>query len=338
MSAIDSSKPISMETTTPLAQAFMISARKIAEELQKLELTKDQEYKREDEELKSKLAVLSGQEERITQESCTLEQKKKELADAQAKLDHDRKTFETNMAEREKRFEQLKEDFDSMQRRANAMLEDNDSVVEIDVGGHPKKFKTFCKTLCRFPDSTLAQLMNAKPVNQAIIFIDRDGQHFDAILNYLRSEHDEQAMQIITRYPLDAIPDILEEAKYYNLRQLVKLLNWARIRRNKDSDMTLFEKEGDNGYVTKEEVDLTERNFTGFRFEKVHFKHGTSFQGSVLERAVFSKCKFEAVVSFIDTDLRKAQFVDCDVIAPIIVTGANMKGARLPDHNVQQDD
>ena len=61
-------------------------------------------------------------------------------------------------------------------------------------------------------------------------------------------------------------------------------------------------------------LDLGMLNFTGRRFEHAQFKHNTSFQGSVLKGAVFSKCKFEAVVDFIDTDLREAKFDDCEFL------------------------
>ena len=333
MSAVDSS--MQFEPNTPLAQAYMINALQVAEHLEKCELQKKREEKSKEEEWKNKSAMLIDEEKRINQERHSLEEKKKELSEAETKFDHERKNLERSMAERDKRFEQQKRDFESTRDRADAMLANNESVVDIDVGGQ-HKFKTFCKTLCRFPDSTLAQLTKGVSGTRGTIFIDRDGKHFDFILKYLRSQDDEQVMHTITRYTPDEISDILEEAKYYNLRQLVKVLKWALVTRRNYSDMQPFEREGDNGYVTKDEVNLAEQNFTDRRFEHVQFKHITSFEGSVLERAVFLKCRFEAVVNFADTDLRKAKFVDCEVLQPILVAGANTKGAQLPD-NVQDD-
>ena len=323
------------EISSPLAKAFIATAHTTAINLQTLELKQQKEVKTKEEELGNRAAKLAEKEESLKREAISLEQKKKELSEAESKFIGESQKFKSHMMEREKYFKQQKDDFETVQTQVSAVLAENEQAIQIDVGG--KLFKTSYKTLCRFPESTLAQLVNAKPDLPRSMFIDRDGQHFDFILRYLRSSDEEQIMHTVTRYGADTILDILEEAKYYNLRQLVKILKWGLIRYDTKQG-NVFERI-DGSLVTKEPplgevVNLRELNFAGNTFDQVHFKHNTSFQGSVLERSVFSKCKFEASVSFIDADLRRAKFVECEFTLPILVTGANWKDATLSSSNV----
>ena len=334
-----------LEQTTPLATAFMIAVREVASKLQEFELLQQKERKREEEELESRSAALTKLEESLKQECINLEQKKKELSKAEDDFKQQCRKFESDMAEREKHLKQQKNDYDEMQRRMRAAFGDSEQqVIQIDVGG--KTYKTYCKTLCRFADSALAQVVQAKlPTKDhpETVFIDRDAQYFDLILNYLRNGDEESAINTVSKYSPNEILDILEEAKYYNLRQLVRVLKWALVRCDgiaQDND-ALFVTATGGCHVTKEppsgeDVNLRKMNFTDRRFEQVHFKHNTSFEGSVLQRAVFSKCKFEAAVSFVETDLRKAKFVDCEFSVPVLVTGAIKKDAVLPAGNTRE--
>ena len=114
------------------------------------------------------------------------------------------------MSQREKRLKQRRDDLEAAQTQATSFFE-SDQVIQIHVGTHT--FKTFCKTLRRFPESTLAQSANAIPLTKShTMFIDRDGLHFNFILNYLRSSMDEgQILDIVVRkynLILDTIADI----------------------------------------------------------------------------------------------------------------------------------
>ena len=340
---------VPFDPVTTQAKAFMSAVRSAANQLQSDELERDKKVKRYEEELNSRASKISNAEKELKQQCVELEQEKKKLDAAQRKLVLDCGNFNYQMLQREKHLKQRRDNIEAAKNQLSSLLE-SDQVVEIQVGD--QVFKTFCNTLRRFPESTLAQSMDAMPLctegrsdHPYTMFIDRDGRHFNFILNYLRRGGDEEQFLdyiLVHNYDLDTIEDIMEEAKYYNLKQLVKILNWVQLRHHAVHEVAYLISEGlfvssDSSCTTTKEIppgevlDLRMRNFTGIRFERVHFKCNTSFQGSVLERAVFSKCKFEAMVDFIDTDLRKAQFVCCELgPLPILVAGANTKDAELP--------
>lgn len=89
-------------------------------------------------------------------------------------------------------------------------------MVQLNVGG--QVFTTTLTTLRRFPNSKLAEMFSApaKLVRDADgrCFIDRNGTHFGAILEYLRSEN----------VPTKNLLEVHKEAVYYGLKPLVKLL------------------------------------------------------------------------------------------------------------------
>ncbi|XP_030236108.1 BTB/POZ domain-containing protein KCTD14 isoform X2 [Gadus morhua] len=87
-------------------------------------------------------------------------------------------------------------------------------VVHLNVGGH--LFSTFLSTLTRHPDSRLAEL-RLRTDDGGRYFIDRDGTHFGAVLDYLRMD----------RVPTENIKEVLREALHYDIKPLVKLLSEA---------------------------------------------------------------------------------------------------------------
>lgn len=89
-------------------------------------------------------------------------------------------------------------------------------VVQLNVGG--QVYTTTLVTLCKFSNSKLAEMFSVplKLVKDAEgrCFIDRDGTHFKAILEYLRSEE----------VPTKNLLEVHKEAVYYDIKPLVKLL------------------------------------------------------------------------------------------------------------------
>ncbi|XP_077943798.1 BTB/POZ domain-containing protein KCTD14 isoform X2 [Gasterosteus aculeatus] len=89
-------------------------------------------------------------------------------------------------------------------------------VVQLNVGG--QMFSTSVSTLRKHPESKLVELLSRPPrargEAQGHYFIDRDGTHFGAVLEYLRSD----------RLPAENIQEVHREAVYYNIQPLVKLL------------------------------------------------------------------------------------------------------------------
>ncbi|XP_008284130.1 BTB/POZ domain-containing protein KCTD14 [Stegastes partitus] len=90
------------------------------------------------------------------------------------------------------------------------------AVVQLNVGGH--LFSTTLSTLRRHPDSKLAELLNGQNKTrsdaQGTFFIDRNGSHFGALLEFMRSE----------TLPTENIQEVHQEALYYNIPALIKRL------------------------------------------------------------------------------------------------------------------
>ncbi|XP_053177538.1 BTB/POZ domain-containing protein KCTD14 [Scomber japonicus] len=89
-------------------------------------------------------------------------------------------------------------------------------VVQLNVGGH--LFSTTLGQLRKHPESKLAELFTGQPKlradAQGRFFIDRDGSHFGAVLEFLRSD----------RLPTENIQQVHKEAVYYNIKPLIKRL------------------------------------------------------------------------------------------------------------------
>ena len=107
------------------------------------------------------------------------------------------------------------------------------SEIRLDVGG--TLFLTSRHTLTdRDPSSLLAEMFRnfpdsetARPTSDGSCFVDRDGTHFNYILEYLRSGS-------ASRLPADVATarQVLCEAKFYRLKQLVKRIEDWLVERN----------------------------------------------------------------------------------------------------------
>ena len=99
-----------------------------------------------------------------------------------------------------------------------------DTIVELNVGG--VAYTTTENTLCRYPDSMLAKMFsgNMRPGmkdSHGRFVIDRDGDLFAVILQYLRTGGLYIPLQLRTAMDYDAM---LFEANYYGLEGLAALL------------------------------------------------------------------------------------------------------------------
>ena len=248
------------------------------------------------------------------------------------------------MSQREKRLKQRRDDLEAAQTQATSFFE-SDQVIQIHVGAHT--FKTFCKTLHRFPESTLAQSANAIPLTKSdhphTMFIDRDGLHFNFILNYLRSSMDEgQILDIVVRkynLILDTMADIERPVIIIlNACQNIELCHETAYLISNG----LFVSRDSSCITTKElppgdVLDLGMLNFTGRRFEHAQFKHNTSFQGSVLKGAVFSMCSPCASLKqwWTSSTLiyeKPSSMTVSSSARLILLPGANTKDVVLPDN------
>ncbi|XP_077466888.1 BTB/POZ domain-containing protein KCTD14 [Stigmatopora argus] len=89
-------------------------------------------------------------------------------------------------------------------------------VVDLNVGG--QVFCTSVGTLTKYPESKLAEWFAGRPAlprdGQGRYFLDRNGRHFGAILEFLRSGC----------LPFGDVPQVHKEAAYYNVQAMVKRL------------------------------------------------------------------------------------------------------------------
>lgn len=100
--------------------------------------------------------------------------------------------------------------------------------ITLNVGG--TRYTTSLATLSRYPDSVLSKMFEGafslKPENDGSYFIDRDGQTFRFILNYLRDG--------VLFLPTDSaclVKQLLLEATYFQISPLIQLLNVQIIKR-----------------------------------------------------------------------------------------------------------
>eukprot|EP00040_Diaphanoeca_grandis_P012936 m.65423 g.65423 ORF g.65423 m.65423 type:complete len:336 (-) comp23556_c1_seq1:305-1312(-) len=97
--------------------------------------------------------------------------------------------------------------------------------IKLDIGG--KVFATSDSSILKDPDSMLGRMFSGRHAlekdEDGCYFIDRDGEHFRYILNYLRNIDNPQALKLPTNKTI--IQELLVEAEYYQLNGLIEVLN-----------------------------------------------------------------------------------------------------------------
>ncbi|NP_001387186.1 BTB/POZ domain-containing protein KCTD14 [Rattus norvegicus] len=101
-------------------------------------------------------------------------------------------------------------------QESRILCPDPDIVVELNVGG--QFYTTTMGTLMKHPGSKFSEILSRSAKHykdaQGRFFIDRPGTYFGPLLDYLRTG------QVPTEY----IPEVYQEAKFYQIHPLVKLL------------------------------------------------------------------------------------------------------------------
>ena len=276
-----------------------------------------------------------------------------ERESAQEEIETARKNFESAMRLKQVYLQRERKNFEDTRAEARhaalAAMEGRDEILTVEVGG--EKFRTTMSTLGSNPDSNLLQLA-AKVVGECTpsnrdrpkhIFIDRDSKHFRLILNFLRQGEEVLRGSILRGADRYVLHDILCEVRYYKLADLERLIQRRVIALDKAMDFQhLVNAEhcfaalrpsttSNLKYVTTKSILLKEKNLGGIVFDRVYFKHQTSFQGSVLDRATFRECLFEGAVDFTNADLYQASFDHCAGIDfdRIILHEPNMRGVTF---------
>ena len=126
----------------------------------------------------------------------------------------------------------LKEDYELIQSKRDKFMVMSQKihevhfhdVIKLNVGGHV--FQTSLDNLRKYPQSVLATMFSESfelvKGEDGSYFIDRDGEHFRHILNYLRSGEGPTSA-----IPANSKEEIRREATFYGLTGLVAILNDA---------------------------------------------------------------------------------------------------------------
>ena len=131
-------------------------------------------------------------------------------------------------------------------------------------------------------------------------FIDRDGTHFRHILNYLGDG--EEVVQYFPK-STEALHEILCEATYYQLEDLVDALNpiithEISVFPGFNCDMHFNFGKADYFYYSKQAVSYKDMNMRGHYFADIKFEHPASFINCNFTGYGFVKCCFSSDVTF----------------------------------------
>ena len=212
------------------------------------------------------------------------------------------------------------QEFDREKERMAKLNKFQNGVVNLNIGGH--KFTTSLQTLRSDPSSMLGVMFSGRhPIikqDDESIFIDRDGRHFHAILNYLRG-----TITSVKQLPDDklTLSDLSTEAEYYQLQGLHEMIN------PKQKVLKPIEKE--NGSLNQSYLDqrfkilsdgskktisdtiLRNYNLDNLAFNRIYFFHLLDLSGSSLVNTTISECFFYrgSRLSFDYTDLNNCSIM-----------------------------
>jgi len=139
--------------------------------------------------------------------------------------------------------------------------------VSINVGGN--RFQTTLNTLAADQSSMLSAMFSGRfkleQDDNGSIFIDRDPTHFRHILNFLRDGIEYLKHGGLLQQPEAIVNELLQEAKYYNIRPLVDYIQLQQTRKNKKrGDELTHEKQYKLiGHVRLEDLENVFNKYTG---------------------------------------------------------------------------
>ncbi|KAL0346920.1 UNVERIFIED_CONTAM: FH protein interacting protein FIP2 [Sesamum calycinum] len=196
------------------------------------------------------------------------------------------------------------------------------SVVRLNIGG--KKFCTTIDTLTqREPDSMLAAMFSGRHAvhqesDKGYVFVDRDGTYFRHILNWLRDG-------VIPTLKDSEYSELLREAEYFQLLELMDGIKASLIKRKEDEDMSTELKRIDIiKCIQSERVRFRGLNLSGLDLSKLDLSF-VDFSYACLKNVFFSRAnlqcaKFRGRCEFTGANLRGA-----------LLAGANLQSANLQD-------
>jgi len=139
--------------------------------------------------------------------------------------------------------------------------------VSINVGGN--RFQTTLNTLVADQSSMLSAMFSGRfkleQDENGAIFIDRDPTHFRHILNFLRDGIEYLKHGGLLQQPEAIVNELLQEAKFYNIRPLVDYIQLQQTRKNKKrGDELTHEKQYKLiAHIKLEELEAVFNKYTG---------------------------------------------------------------------------
>lgn len=143
-----------------------------------------------------------------------------EYSKTKSALDQEIAKRETYMATLDKEIEKVQDSLEKMNKES----ESADNTVKLNIGG--TVFTTTTSMLTSDPLTVFAGLLSGDVElatdEDSELFIDRDPKHFDIILDHLRPGGD--VSQRVREMTTVDRRDLLQEAQFYNIRSLVKMI------------------------------------------------------------------------------------------------------------------
>lgn len=211
--------------------------------------------------------------------------------------------------------------------------------VKLDVGGF--KFSTTLTTLTADPNSMLAAMFSGRfPVEkneEGCIFIDRDGQHFHHILNWLRNGYiphiepaaEKEAVLIEARYyQIASLVDFLSSPpqERYTLKQLLHIINSVSSKKK----------------VQLASADLSKLNLNGINLPAANLKFACLDESSLQYANLSEVCLQRGSLCYADlqyADLSLGNLQNCSLSHARLnnanLQGANLQGADLTNCDLQ---
>mmetsp|Transcript_1026 Transcript_1026/g.1454 ORF Transcript_1026/g.1454 Transcript_1026/m.1454 type:complete len:292 (+) Transcript_1026:106-981(+) len=222
-------------------------------------------------------------------------------------------------------------------------------IILLNVGG--MKFTTSRNTLC-LQDSMLARMFSGThPLSidpEGAYFIDRDGTHFQYILNYLRDgSFPPPELDICSKVLLE------REARFFCLDELVEILEAEikkdRMHASQKQFLALYNSQQDSQFLCYSGLKLPYVDLSNLSLSHATFQHAelscssfintqlasVNFDHANLMKVDFSGSSFTQTVSFEGANLQGAQFQRCQAeyqalnFSKADLTGASFAGTDM---------
>lgn len=188
-----------------MAEAFLQNGRQIIQEREQV-LEKTRKH------LQARLEEVRRKEQELDEKRRDVIAEETRVAGARKQLDAERRDFD-----------ETRERFQTEIATLEKIHRIQETKIKLDIGG--QIHTTSIQTLRRDPDSMLAAMFSGRhelsQEQDGSYFIDRDGTFFRYILNFLRDGTLDSGT-LPNNVP--ALREILREAKYYQLQEMVKYL------------------------------------------------------------------------------------------------------------------